>query len=174
MHVTNSISFFLSHLDSLPVTVAEWTACPLTMRKVSRSNPGNLPLLQACRECDQLPCWPLYSQQVSHQRWISGIHGTQVTKHTSEGSTLALKPRGDVIRSPKQGYQWPHEKDSCPPNFFFLKKKRLFAAATIQIQFKYFKLNVWCFPSQIGMNPDVSGTVAFTSDFEWIDSTAST
>ena len=29
--------------------------------------------------------------------------------------TLALKPRGDVTRSPKQGYQWPHKKDFCPP-----------------------------------------------------------
>ena len=28
--------------------------------------------------------------------------------------TLALKPRGDVIRSPNQGYQWPHKKDLCP------------------------------------------------------------
>ena len=24
-------------------------------------------------------------------------------------STLALKPRGDFTRSPKQGYQWPHK-----------------------------------------------------------------
>ena len=31
--------------------------------------------------------------------------------------TLALKPRGDVTRSLKQGYQWPHKKDSCPPKF---------------------------------------------------------
>ena len=23
--------------------------------------------------------------------------------------TLALKPRGDITRSPKQGYQWPHK-----------------------------------------------------------------
>ena len=66
----------------------------------------------------RLPCWPLYSQQVSHQRWISGIHCMQATKHASEGSTLSLKPRGDVTRSPKQGYQWFHEKDLCPPNFF--------------------------------------------------------
>ena len=63
------------------------------------------------------------SQQVSHQRWISGIHGMQVTKHASEGSTLALKPRGDVIRSPKQGYQRPHKKDSCPPKNFKKRKK---------------------------------------------------
>ena len=35
--------------------------------------------------------------------------------------TLALKPKGDVTRSPKQGYQWPHKKDSCPPKI--LKRK---------------------------------------------------
>ena len=29
-----------------------------------------------------------------------------------------LKPRGDITRSPKQGYQWPHKKDLYPPNFF--------------------------------------------------------
>ena len=28
---------------------------------------------------------------------------------------LALKPRGDVTRSLKQGYQWPYKKDFCPP-----------------------------------------------------------
>ena len=38
--------------------------------------------------------------------------------------TLALKPRGDVTRSPKQGYQWPHKKDSCPPKIFKKKKKK--------------------------------------------------
>ena len=36
--------------------------------------------------------------------------------------TLALKPRGDVTRSLKQGYQWPHKKDSGPPKI--LKKKK--------------------------------------------------
>ena len=29
--------------------------------------------------------------------------------------TLGLKLRGDVTRSPKQAYQWPHKKDLCPP-----------------------------------------------------------
>ena len=32
--------------------------------------------------------------------------------------TLALKPRGDVTISRKQGYQWPHKKNSCPPKLF--------------------------------------------------------
>ena len=37
--------------------------------------------------------------------------------------TLALKPRGDITRSRKQGYQWPHKKDLFPIIFFFLKRK---------------------------------------------------
>ena len=37
-------------------------------------------------------------------------------------STLALKPRADVTRSPKKGYQWLHEKDLCPPKIKKNKK----------------------------------------------------
>ena len=44
--------------------------------------------------------------------------------HTSEkarkGSSQALKPSANVIRSPKQGNQWPYKKDLCPQK---LKKK---------------------------------------------------
>ena len=29
-----------------------------------------------------------------------------MTKHTGEGSTLALEPKVDVTRGPKQEYQW--------------------------------------------------------------------
>ena len=36
--------------------------------------------------------------------------------------TLALKPRGDVTRSPKRVSVAP-KMDMCPHNFFFLKKK---------------------------------------------------
>ena len=39
--------------------------------------------------------------------------------------TLALKPRGDVTRSPKQGYQWPH-KWTCVQQKFLKKKKKNF------------------------------------------------
>ena len=45
---------------------------------------------------------------------------TQARKSASENSTLALKPRADITRSPQQGYQWPQEKDLCPPK---IKKK---------------------------------------------------
>ena len=32
--------------------------------------------------------------------------------------TLALKPRGDITRSPKQGYQWPQKWTCVQQNFF--------------------------------------------------------
>ena len=38
--------------------------------------------------------------------------------------TLALKPRGDITRNPKQGYQWPQKKDMCPPKTFLKKKQK--------------------------------------------------
>ena len=37
--------------------------------------------------------------------------GSHKRESMQKESTLALKPRADVTRSPKQGYQWPHEKD---------------------------------------------------------------
>ena len=37
--------------------------------------------------------------------------------------TLALKPRGNVTRSPKQGYQWP-QKWTCVQQKFKKKKKK--------------------------------------------------
>ena len=46
-------------------------------------------------------------------------------------SILALKPRADVTRSPKQGYQCPHKKDLCPPNTIFKKNNILLARLEI-------------------------------------------
>ena len=39
----------------------------------------------------------------------------------------AAHARGDVTRSPKQEYQWPHKKDTRPPNFLkiFLKSLKI-------------------------------------------------
>ena len=38
--------------------------------------------------------------------------------------SLALKPRGDVTRSPKQGYQWPNKWTCVQQNFLKKKKKK--------------------------------------------------
>ena len=48
-------------------------------------------------------------------------NSTQTRKCASKKSTLALKPTADVTTSPKQGYQWPHEKDMCSPK---IKKRK--------------------------------------------------
>ena len=47
---------------------------------------------------------------------------------------LALKLRGDVTRSPKQGYQWPHKKDSCLPKFIL---KKILAVGMVAAQLVY-------------------------------------
>ena len=62
--------------------------------------------------------------QVSHQRWIWGIHYMQVMKHASKRSALNLKPGADATRSPKQGYQWPHKKTNIfQKDFFWIPRK---------------------------------------------------
>ena len=38
--------------------------------------------------------------------------------HVHEGIHI-LKPRATVTRSPKQGHQWPHKKDSWPQFFSY-------------------------------------------------------
>ena len=48
-------------------------------------------------------------------------HMPPQSSNTAE-PTLALKPRGDITRSPKQGYQWPH-KWTCVQQKFKKKKK---------------------------------------------------
>ena len=81
----------------------------------------------------QPPCWPSRGQQVSHQRWISGIARRQDSMQAI--STLALKPRADITRSPKQGYQWPHEKDMCPPKikniYIYFKRYILYSHSRV-------------------------------------------
>ena len=72
-----------------------------------------------------MPYTHLYS--VHHYWWEKAGVAPEVNLRnplsTGEGiqareSTLALKPRADVTRSPKQGYQWPHKKDLCPTKMF--------------------------------------------------------
>ena len=50
---------------------------------------------------------------------------TQVRKHAKRDPPMALKLRAqDITRSPRHGYQWPREKDLCPPKI--LEKKILY------------------------------------------------
>ena len=65
-------------------------------------------LKHAYGESDQLPWWLWRGQQVLHQRWISwNIHHIHLCQVQIRLPILVLKPTGNIIRSPKQGYQWP-------------------------------------------------------------------
>ena len=89
---------------------------------------GIIPLLKhTCGESDWLLCWPYTPAEVaevSHQRWISGnvYHICLCKVRIRQNPLWALKPRGDITRSPKQGYQWP-QKWTCVQKF--IKKKKI-------------------------------------------------
>ena len=63
-------------------------------------------------------------QQVSRCRTrgesqgMCNVTGTPPLSSNKAEPTLALKPRGDVTRSTKQGYQWPQKMDICPTKCF--------------------------------------------------------
>ena len=60
--------------------------------------------------------WGQDWQQASHQEvgtCRGGSRGTYITFASAmwlRQPTLALKPRGDITRNPKQGYQWPQNR----------------------------------------------------------------
>ena len=49
---------------------------------------------------------------------------TSTKKVNNSGPTLALKPRGDVTRNPKQGYQWSQKMNMCMPKTCVNKKQQ--------------------------------------------------
>ena len=67
---------------------------------------------------------------------------TQARKHAKKESTLALKPRADITRSPKQGYQCPNEKDLRPRK---LKKN---SDVYVSEKLSVYKLYLWIILTQ--------------------------
>ena len=85
------------------VTMAKWVACQTAEQEVGGSNPGVPPLLKhTCGEGNWLLWWYYTSAKVLHQRWISrNVYHICLCKVWIRLPTRALKPRGDVTRSPK-------------------------------------------------------------------------
>ena len=61
----------------------------------------------------------LYAVSRCHTRGKSEDH---TSEKTCKGSTLALKPRADVTRSPKTRVSVTHKKDLCSPKIILKKK----------------------------------------------------
>ena len=60
---------------------------------------------------DNMECVWSFSVLVELSVWISGnVHYIRLRNANKAEPTLALKPRGDVTRNPKQGYQWPQNR----------------------------------------------------------------
>ena len=64
---------------------------------------------------------PLYEDDVNR---FFRVSRNQKSMQAS-GSTIVLRPRVDIIRSPKQGYRWPHKKRTFVLEIFFSKKSFL-------------------------------------------------
>ena len=102
------------------------------------------PPLQVCGS-KRLSCHADLSK--CHTRCESEDHMSK--KACKKGSTLAMKPSTDITRRPKQGYQWPHEKDLCPPIIFKKNKKKPFLLVFIIYVFLSEKFSEWEFEQKI-------------------------
>ena len=106
--------------------MAEWLAHPPAKQEVCGSNPASY----LCWNTHVGKVTGCYAGYIYWQRWRTRVNLKECISHTPLQSsnkaepTLALKPRGDLTSSPKQGYQWP-QKWTCVQQNFFLKKKKL-------------------------------------------------
>ena len=86
-------------------------------------NPCNLTSATVCG--DRTGSTPAAKRSASVGGGSRGTYITFASAMRIRQPTLALKPRGDVTRNPKQGYQWPQKWTCvCAKNFFKKKKKR--------------------------------------------------
>ena len=75
------------------------------------SNPGNLTSVTVCGDrTGGVPAAKrLASIAPEVDLWECTLHSPAQKVNQAE-PTLALRPRGDVTRNPKQGYQWPPKR----------------------------------------------------------------
>ena len=134
--------------------VAEWYTVPFLLR-AAQTVVGLSPNLHQYLQTDlqvhgseRLSCHTdLYTISRCHTRGESEDH---TSEKACKESTLALKPRADITRSPKQGYQWPHEKNLCPQIFFKInvqeQNKKIIPRFFNKIKQIPDKLHTYCFP----------------------------
>ena len=107
--------------------VVKWVVHQTAEQEVGGSNPGIPPLLKhACGEGDWLLCCQYTPAKgvAPEVNLREHILRTPPPSANKAEPTLALKPRGDVTRSPKQGYQWPHKWTCVQQNFKIKKIKK--------------------------------------------------
>ena len=107
-----------SHFIKLTVPYSESTS----------SNPGNLTSATVCG--DRTGCAPATKRLAGVAPEVDlrecTLHSPPQKANKAE-PTLALNPRGDVTRNPKQGYQWP-QKRMCVRQKLFKKTPKTYGS----------------------------------------------
>ena len=117
INVKFMFSFLVSFIHSKAINYA-WSH---TVRQHHDRSCFQAPPMSACRYMEVMAwllCWPPRGWQVSHQRNLKECVTCMPLPSANKATTLVLKPRGDINRSPKQGYQWP-PKRTYVLKFFF-------------------------------------------------------
>ena len=91
--------YFWDVVNICQVAVAEWLVRPSAMQEVCGSNPTSA-------ETRMMGKQPAAILAIYTGRGVTPEHTPLQSSNKAE-PTLALKPRGDITRSPKQGDQWP-------------------------------------------------------------------
>ena len=89
-----------------------------SVRAVACSNLRQVPPLQACMwGSDRLHagCQEVCKCSTRGESWGMYITFASAKIANKAEPTLALKPRGDLTRNPKQGYQWPQKRTCVRP-----------------------------------------------------------
>ena len=140
---------FLPHLKTIDellscafASVLQALCLTKSSHPFSLSNPGILPMLNACREHDGLPRWLSRGQQVSHQRWIWGIHCAQARKHTIHPG---FETQGKHHQKSKTGVSVAPQKGHVSSKIFQNKKSSnfiiIFSCSKFRFPMKFFSFS---------------------------------
>ena len=92
-----------------------------SLPKVMGHGDGSAAMLAAKRSAGVAP-------EVNFMEYVTCMPPPSMNK----AETLALKPRGDITRSPKQGYQWPTKRTHVLQKILKKEKKVMGHKATIK------------------------------------------
>ena len=100
----------------------------------------------------RLPCWPPRDQQVSQSE--VNLMSPLCAGDEARRSTLALKPREDVTRSPKQGISGPTKRTDVLQIFFFKKKNTFYIYTLLEVQKirTFQKILIFALQARIGLD----------------------
>ena len=104
VHLTFTINKIKLILCRAGVAQMVWAHTVLHIWSRVRGPPMLVDLHKYIDQKHSVPLLTSSGQQALHQR--NPLH---TGKYASQGSTLALKPRADITRSPKLGYHWLHK-----------------------------------------------------------------